>query len=31
MAIVGAKYMLGLVPRETKDITKFINPAELLD
>ncbi|CAK8741953.1 Ubiquinone biosynthesis O-methyltransferase, mitochondrial [Sodalis praecaptivus] len=30
MAIVGAEYVLRLVPRGTHDINKFIKPAELL-
>ncbi|TCL07245.1 bifunctional 2-polyprenyl-6-hydroxyphenol methylase/3-demethylubiquinol 3-O-methyltransferase UbiG [Sodalis ligni] len=30
MAIVGAEYLLRLVPRGTHSITKFIKPAELL-
>ncbi|WP_074012832.1 bifunctional 2-polyprenyl-6-hydroxyphenol methylase/3-demethylubiquinol 3-O-methyltransferase UbiG [Candidatus Sodalis sp. SoCistrobi] len=30
MAIVGAEYVLRMVPRGTHDITKFIKPAELL-
>ncbi|WMQ73273.1 MAG: Ubiquinone biosynthesis O-methyltransferase [Sodalis sp.] len=31
MAVVGAEYVLHLVPRGTHDINKFIKPAELLD
>jgi 2-polyprenyl-6-hydroxyphenyl methylase/3-demethylubiquinone-9 3-methyltransferase len=31
MAIVGAEYLLHMVPRGTHDIAKFIKPAELLN
>lgn len=31
MAIVGAEYLLRIVPRGTHDINKFIKPAELLN
>jgi 2-polyprenyl-6-hydroxyphenyl methylase/3-demethylubiquinone-9 3-methyltransferase len=31
MAIVGAEYILGLVPRGTHDFNKFIKPSELLN
>ncbi|PIJ50084.1 bifunctional 3-demethylubiquinol 3-O-methyltransferase/2-polyprenyl-6-hydroxyphenol methylase [Erwinia sp. OLTSP20] len=31
LAIVGAEYLLRMVPRGTHDIKKFIRPAELLD
>jgi 2-polyprenyl-6-hydroxyphenyl methylase/3-demethylubiquinone-9 3-methyltransferase len=29
MAIVGAEYLLGLLPRQTHDYSKFIKPSEL--
>ena len=28
-AIVGAEYILGLLPRQTHDFNKFIKPSEL--
>jgi len=31
MAILGAEYILNLVPRGTHDHTKFIKPSELLN
>lgn len=30
LAIVGAEYLLGMVPKGTHDVKKFIRPAELL-
>ncbi len=30
MAVVGAEYILRMVPKGTHDIKKFIKPAELL-
>jgi len=30
MAIVGAEYVLGLLPRGTHDYQKFIRPSELI-
>ena len=31
MAIIGAEYLLGLVPKGTHDFNKFIKPSELLN
>jgi 2-polyprenyl-6-hydroxyphenyl methylase/3-demethylubiquinone-9 3-methyltransferase len=31
LAIVGAEYLLGLVPKGTHDFNKFIKPSELLN
>jgi 2-polyprenyl-6-hydroxyphenyl methylase/3-demethylubiquinone-9 3-methyltransferase len=31
MAIVGAEYVLGMVPKGTHDYTKFIKPSELIN
>lgn len=30
MAVVGAEYVLRMVPKGTHDVKKFIKPAELL-
>lgn len=30
MAVVGAEYILRMVPKGTHDVKKFIKPAELL-
>lgn len=30
MAVIGAEYVLKMVPRGTHDIKKFIRPAELM-